>query len=73
MNKNAQSGNNWYQMKLRLLREENNKLKEVISVAAEVIRVLREDVSQLQNEIDVLKQTPAPSPVVKKKKRRWLF
>ena len=47
--------------------------KEVISVAAEVIRVLREDVSQLQNEIDVLKQTPAPSPVVKKKKRRWLF
>ena len=39
--------------------------KEVISVAAEVIRVLREDVSQLQNEIDVLKQTPAPSPVVK--------
>ena len=27
MNKNAQSGNNWYQMKLRLLREENNKLK----------------------------------------------
>ena len=44
--------------------------KEVISVAAEVIRVLREDVSQLQNEIDVLKQTPAPSPVVKKKKRR---
>ena len=28
MNKNAQSGNNWYQMKLRLLREENNKLKE---------------------------------------------
>ena len=27
--------------------------KEVISVAAEVIRVLREDVSQLQNEIDV--------------------
>ena len=39
--------------------------KEVISVAAEVIRVLREDISQLQNEIDVLKQTPAPSPVVK--------
>ena len=30
MNKNAQSGINWYQMKLRLLREENNKLKEVI-------------------------------------------
>ena len=47
--------------------------KEVISVAAEVIRVLREDVSQLQNEIDVLKQTPAPSTVVNKKKRRGLF
>ena len=30
--------------------------KEVISVAAEVIRVLREDVSQHQKEIDVLKK-----------------
>ena len=48
--------------------------KEVISVAAEVIRVLREDIAQLQNEIDVLKQTPLPAPsAVKKKKRRWLF
>ena len=49
--------------------------KEVISVAAEVIRVLREDVSALQNEIDVLKQTPSPSPSTpkKKKRRRWLF
>lgn len=30
MNKSTQSGNNWYQMKLRVLREENIKLQEVI-------------------------------------------
>lgn len=30
MNKTTQSGHNWYQMKLRVLREENNRLKEVI-------------------------------------------
>ena len=31
MNKTTQSSYNWYQMKLRLLREENIKLKEVIA------------------------------------------
>ena len=30
MNKTTKSSYNWYQMKLRLLREENIKLKEVI-------------------------------------------
>jgi hypothetical protein len=31
MNKTTQSSYNWYQMKLRLLREENNRLREVIT------------------------------------------
>ncbi len=47
--------------------------KEVIAVACELILTLREDISALQSEVDVLKQTPLPVPSKKKRKRRWLF
>ncbi len=46
--------------------------KEVLTVACDLILTLREDISGLQNEVDVLKQTPLPAPA-KKRKRRWLF
>ena len=62
--------------KLEELREVlplNEDDKEVISVAAELIRALRDDVVRLQKEVDVLKQTPPSSSPVKKRKRRWLF
>tara|TARA_Y100000356_G_scaffold125429_1_gene122349 strand:+ start:357 stop:557 length:201 start_codon:yes stop_codon:yes gene_type:complete len=62
--------------KLEELREVlplNEDDKEVISVAAELIRTLREDIVQLQKEVDVLKQTPPSTPPPKKRKRRWLF
>jgi hypothetical protein len=47
--------------------------KEVIAVTCELILTLREDISALQNEVDVLKQTPSSIPPKKKRKRRWLF
>ena len=53
--------------KLEELREVlplNEDDKEVISVAAELIRTLREDIVQLQKEVDVLKQTPPSTPPV---------
>ena len=62
--------------KLEELREVlplNEDDKEVITVAAELIRALRYDVVELQKEVDVLKQTPPSSLPVKKRKRRWLF
>ena len=60
---------------LRVVLPLNEEDKEVILVAAELIRTLREDVAALQNEIDAMGQVnlePSPVPVAKKR-RRWLF
>jgi|TARA_R110000824_G_scaffold102589_2_gene244066 hypothetical protein len=60
---------------LRAVLPLNEDDKEVLLVAAELIRTLREDVAALQNEIDAMGQVnlePSPVPVAKKR-RRWLF